>query len=99
MERHDEVDNVVPFPVANSAAEVAAVWLVRLDKGLTESDRAKLSEWLREHPDNGKALHELAAFWGDLDLLAEQGLSVSALALKSSPQLSRAFNRRRYAAA
>jgi transmembrane sensor len=43
-------------------------------------------------------LHELAAFWGDLDLLAEQGLSVSAFAQTSSQQSRKAAGRWRYAA-
>ncbi|MES2625806.1 MAG: FecR domain-containing protein [Pseudomonadota bacterium] len=77
MARHEEVDNVVPFPVATSTLEFAALWLARLEKGLSETDRVKLGEWLRESPDNGKALHELAAFWGDLDLIADHALPVS----------------------
>jgi transmembrane sensor len=98
MARRDEVDNVVPFPVANNAPEVAAIWLARLDKGLKETDRTKLIEWLHEHPDNGRALHELAAFWGDLDLLAEQALPIPLFAQKQSRRLPAAIIRWRFAA-
>lgn len=66
-----EKDNVIPFSSASSAFEDAALWIARLDKGLDDTQRAQLAEWLAQHPDHGAALIELAGLWDELDLLAE----------------------------
>jgi transmembrane sensor len=80
-----DTDNVIAFPLASDEFKDAAVWLVRLDKGLGASERAKLDEWLLKSPKNAQALHELATFWGDLDLLNGQTMRV-AEAAPGAPQ-------------
>ncbi|MDY6983272.1 MAG: FecR domain-containing protein [Pseudomonadota bacterium] len=70
MARSDDNDNVVPFPGTAATEEAAALWLARLNAGLDAAGRAKLDAWLRESPQHAQALRDMAAFWGDGNLLA-----------------------------
>ncbi len=62
---------VLRFPDATRAHEDAALWLARLDKGVTDDERAALAVWLGESPMNREALLDLASLWDELDVLAE----------------------------
>ncbi len=68
------MDNVVSFPGAAKEFEKAAEWLAALDRGLNESERAEIADWLRDKPANAEALLELAELWDQLDELSELGL-------------------------
>lgn len=65
------VAKVLRFPDATRAHEDAALWLARLDKGVTDDERAALAVWLGESSMNREALLELASLWNELDVLAE----------------------------
>lgn len=62
---------IVNFRSRSSADQEAAVWIARLDRGLSGSDEADLCRWLAAHPSNRTALIELAALWDEADRLAE----------------------------
>jgi transmembrane sensor len=61
--------NLLAFPDAKKAREEASIWMARLDRGLTDEERAELEQWLRE-PVNRKALLEMGQVWQGLDVLA-----------------------------
>jgi transmembrane sensor len=68
--------DIVQFPDSPRADvthvhEDAALWLARLDKGLTAEERPALAAWLGESRAHRDALLELAALWDGLDVLAE----------------------------
>lgn len=63
--------SIVRFRSRAQIHEEASLWLARVDKGLTAETRAELVEWLRAEPLHRQAFFELAAFWDELDVLAE----------------------------
>lgn len=62
---------VVRLRGAARLREQAALWLARLDRGLSSDERAELRAWLEEDPSHRDAFLEFASLWDDLDVLAE----------------------------
>ena len=66
------MDKIIKFPDRNRIREQAAHWLVQLDKGDLSSDAgAEFRQWLKESPEHGNTLKEMARLWGQMDILAE----------------------------
>lgn len=65
------MSNVVQFRGGEESYEEAALWLARLDRGLSEADNNELARWLNAEPCHSKALLELATLWDQLDVLSE----------------------------
>jgi transmembrane sensor len=63
--------NVVQFRSGEESYEEAALWLARLDRGLSEADNGELARWLHAEPRHSEALLELAVLWDQLDVLSE----------------------------
>jgi transmembrane sensor len=63
--------NVVQLRAGEESYEDAALWLARLDRGLSELESAELSRWLNADRRHSETLLELAALWDDLDVLSE----------------------------
>jgi transmembrane sensor len=53
----------------NEIELAAAEWLSRQDGGLTATQETELARWLARDPRHAEAFHELAAAWGQLDLV------------------------------
>jgi transmembrane sensor len=66
---------------AQSIDEAAAVWTARLDRGLTESERTELDEWLGCDPRRMGALARAKAIW----LHAERARSLGPVATEAPP--------------
>ena len=66
---------------AQSIDEAAAVWTGRLDRGLTESERTELEEWLGCDPRRMGALARAKAIW----LHAERARSLGPVATEAPP--------------
>jgi len=62
-----------PFddPLPSDPEEAAALWTLRLDRGLTPAEQDAYTEWLAADPRHGQALQRLRAHWGRLDTLAD----------------------------
>jgi transmembrane sensor len=64
------VSNLIRFPSKRRAREEAALWIARLDRGLTEPERAELRVWAAL-PVNHRSLRELATLWDQMSCLGE----------------------------
>lgn len=85
------MSRIAPFPDIAQAREDAALWIARLDRGLTAGERAEFNEWSR-NPANARALRQLSATWEDLDAL---GTLADALPASERPaEAARAGQRR-----
>lgn len=66
-------------PVLPAAVrEAAAVWVARLDAGLSPEERAELEAWRQADALHAAALENLSAAWGRLDLPRVRGVSPAA---------------------
>jgi len=57
-------------PDSDRAAQAAAAWLARRDRGLTAAEQDEYLQWLRQDPRHGQALARLEGTWRVLDALA-----------------------------
>jgi transmembrane sensor len=60
------MSRVTTFPDLSQAREHAALWIARMDRGLTAAERSEFDEWGR-NPANARALRQLAGTWQGLD--------------------------------
>ncbi len=65
------MSNLVIFPNQRKAREEASLWLTRLDRELTATEREELTDWLAGSPAHGQALIQMAESWDELDILSE----------------------------
>jgi transmembrane sensor len=63
--------NVVSLPNREQLRDQAAVWLVRLQDGLSVDQERDLGEWLEQNPSHRAMLIELATLWDELAILNE----------------------------
>jgi transmembrane sensor len=50
--------------------EAAALWIVKIDAGLTPSEKKQLALWLEEDADHGKSLLHAASIWDQVSVLS-----------------------------
>ncbi len=59
----------VPFPNLAQAEEQAAMWIAKIDRGLSSEEETKLGVWLEASPVNGEMLVKCASMWDLLEVL------------------------------
>ena len=64
------MSNIVDFPNQEKRFDDASVWIARLDRNLTKSEKIELQRWLAQDAENGKALMQLAQLWDKMDRLS-----------------------------
>ncbi|RYY73023.1 MAG: DUF4974 domain-containing protein [Gammaproteobacteria bacterium] len=64
------MNNVVDFPGQEKRLDEASLWITRLDRKLSKSEKNELQSWLAQNPENGKALMQLAQLWDKMDKLS-----------------------------
>lgn len=57
--------------ISNDLPRTAALWVVRLERGLTATEQDEFLEWLTADPSHGDELSRQRAGWDRLDLLAD----------------------------
>lgn len=62
--------NLLHFPNRRRAEEQAALWITRLDRGLSAAERDELEQWL-SNPVNHAAFVELEDLWRTLDVMSD----------------------------
>lgn len=62
---------ILQFGSRANLHEDAALWVARLDRGISADERETLRQWLADNPQRRAALFELAELWDALDVLAE----------------------------
>ena len=61
--------SVLAFPDPRKAREEASLWLVRLDRGLSDDERSTLRDWLRDALNN-RAFVEMGKLWRGLEIVS-----------------------------
>jgi len=64
-------DSPIPFRSDDTAANEAAAWVLRRDRGLSPSEQDEFSAWLAADPRHGEQLARHRRHWQRLDTLAE----------------------------
>lgn len=64
------MSNVIPLPDKARARREAALWVARLDRGLSDAEEAKLREWLSEDASHGDMLLTTAGLWDKMEDLS-----------------------------
>jgi transmembrane sensor len=65
------VSKLLQFKSRPHVDDEASVWIARLDRGLSSTERADLDAWLAADVRNGRSLIDLARLWDAMDLLRE----------------------------
>lgn len=63
--------DVVQLPNRERDREDASLWIVRMDRGLSDAERGELAAWLAEDPSRLEALTGLAVLWDQADVVAK----------------------------
>ncbi|MBX5463401.1 MAG: FecR domain-containing protein [Steroidobacteraceae bacterium] len=63
------MSTLLAFPDYRKAREGASLWLARVDRGLSPSERTEMRQWLRE-PLHHRAMLEMARLWRGMDMMA-----------------------------
>jgi transmembrane sensor len=64
-------DNIVQLTDSNKMKEQGALWLARLDRGLSTEEEVLLKSWLAQSKENRKYFVALAKKWDQLSVLSE----------------------------
>lgn len=64
------MNNIYPFQTENQIYDDAALWVTRLDRGLSAEETESLRQWLSLSPKHKNCLLEMAALWDRMDSLA-----------------------------
>ncbi|MFK7888528.1 MAG: FecR family protein [Gammaproteobacteria bacterium] len=59
----------IKFPNRAAATEAAAIWIAKIDRGLSDDEQHQLNDWLGQASLHGEALIEAATMWDMLDVL------------------------------
>ncbi|MDO6567131.1 FecR domain-containing protein [Alteromonas sp. 1_MG-2023] len=65
------MNNIRQFSSKEDIQEQACLWISRLDRELSDDEKAQLDVWLAESPNHRKALMEAASLWDDMSVLNE----------------------------
>jgi len=65
------MNNIRQFSSKDDIQEQACLWISRLDRGLSDDEKAQLNDWLNERNSHRKALMEAASLWDDMSVLNE----------------------------
>jgi transmembrane sensor len=63
--------DIIQLPNRERDREDASLWIVRLDRGLSDAERLELGAWLAGDPGRLEALASLAVVWDQADALAK----------------------------
>lgn len=65
------MSNIRQFSSREDIQEQACLWISRLDRGLSDSEKAALNHWLGESNAHREAIMEYASLWDDMSALNE----------------------------
>lgn len=63
------MSNLALFPDLAAVREDAALWIARMDRGLSDAEATELGQWL-EQPANRRAFDELGGIWERMEMLS-----------------------------
>ena len=65
------MSNVSQFHSKERIQEQACLWISRMDRGLSATEKQDLTTWINQHKIHHKILLEMASYWDDLSVLNE----------------------------
>src|SRR5262245_6899292 len=65
------MNTVLPFASDATVRDVAGLWIARLDRGITATEKVELQHWLHQNPRHRATLLEMSALWDRMDILSE----------------------------
>lgn len=65
------MSNVSQFYNKQDVQEQACLWISRMDRGLSISEKQDLTAWINQNKTHHNVLLEMAAYWDDLSVLNE----------------------------
>ncbi|WP_218311725.1 FecR family protein [Alteromonas antoniana] len=94
------MSNIRQFSSREDIQEQACLWISRLDRGLSEEEKAELNAWLRDSNSHREALMEYASLWDDMSALNElSGLFPRKQVKQDSGRVKRLVNQARWSVA
>lgn len=63
------MSNLAHFPDLAAVREDAALWIARIDRGLSEAEAGELGQWLQQ-PAHRRAFDELGGIWDRMEMLS-----------------------------
>jgi transmembrane sensor len=66
------MSKLTQFPDMERVREEAALWIARLDRGLSAEEQLQLREWMKL-PAHRRAMHDLSDLWRELDVMSVLG--------------------------
>lgn len=76
---------VYVFPDRDRISDDASLWLARMDRGLSGSERIALQEWMAESRENRETLFAMAELWDKMDSLSSLSDLFPVVARKKKP--------------
>ena len=64
------MSNVTNISIDSRREEQAGLWIAKIDRGLSESEKTELAKWLNESPDNYREFVDTAEFWDEMDAIS-----------------------------
>ena len=64
------MSNVTQISTAASRDEEAGLWISRIDRGISDSEKDDLKRWLSSSPKNHQSFIEMAEFWDEMDAMS-----------------------------
>lgn len=94
------MSNIRQFSSREDIQEQACLWISRLDRGLSETEKTELNSWLGESNAHREALMEYASLWDDMSALNElSGLFPRKQVKQESGRVKRLVNQARWSVA
>ncbi len=64
------MSNVAQLPTESRRDEQAGLWVAKIDRGISESEKDELGRWLSVGPENYQAFIETAELWDEMDAIS-----------------------------
>ncbi|XOV78667.1 MAG: FecR family protein [Aestuariibacter sp.] len=78
------MNNISNFSTKETIQELACMWVSRIDRGLSESEKDELSDWVAASNQHKEQLFDMASLWDNMSVMHElSGL----FPLQSKPEL------------
>ena len=64
------MSNVTQLSIESRRDEEAGLWIAKIDRGITDSEKDELTRWLSAAPENYQFFLETAELWDDMDAIS-----------------------------
>jgi transmembrane sensor len=64
------MNNIRPMATDQQLYDEASLWIVKMDRGLTDDERTALQEWMQAEQKNHDILMEMTQLWDKMDAMS-----------------------------